>query len=286
MGRAGDSVKFEPRVQGEYTSRQTEAAHRVLIDLGQVLASFEDCLVLVGGSVPDLLIIGADEPHVGSIDIDLALDTEKLAQGHYAKLIESLLKTGHYHQAEEPFKLYAEVDIEDGEGQIRVDVDFLKSPEAKIKKNKPKLIKGFRPLDVIGCETVLRNPVVLERKGKMINGAENTVEVRVAALPDFLIMKAYALSKRDKPKDAYDLCYCLDYCPGGVGVIVSDWRDRSDDKHVRKATEILTKKFESVESFGPRQVVEFYDSGDAERKAGEARRAYELVKRFLELLKT
>ena len=279
-------MKFEPRVQGEYTSRQTEAAHRVLIDLGQVLASFEDCLVLVGGSVPDLLIIGADEPHVGSIDIDLALDTEKLAQGHYAKLIESLLKTGHYHQAEEPFKLYAEVDIEDGEGQIRVDVDFLKSPEAKIKKNKPKLIKGFRPLDVIGCETVLRNPVVLERKGKMINGAENTVEVRVAALPDFLIMKAYALSKRDKPKDAYDLCYCLDYCPGGMGIIASDWKGRSNDKHVKKAIQILTEKFESVKSFGPQQVVEFYNSGDAERKAGQAQRAYQLVKKFLELLKT
>ena len=39
----------EPRHQNEYEARQTEAARRVLVDLGQVLAAFEDCLVLVGG---------------------------------------------------------------------------------------------------------------------------------------------------------------------------------------------------------------------------------------------
>lgn len=92
--------------------------------------------------------------------------------------------------------------------------------------------------------------------------------------------------KRDKPKDAYDICFCLDYCPGGMEILVSNWKARSDDKHVKKGIEILTAKFESEKSFGPRQVVEFYNSGDADRKAGQARRAYELVKRFLDLLKT
>ncbi len=286
MEKPGTHLKEEPRYKSDYTSRQTEAARRVLVDLGQVLGPFEDSLVLVGGSVPDLLIDGADEPHVGSIDIDLALDAEKLSQGQYAKLVESLLKTGRYHQADELFKLFAEVDLEDGEGVVRVDVDFLKSPEARIKKNKPRLTKGFRPLDVVGCEAVLKNPIVLEVRGRMINGAENSVEIRVASIPDFLIMKAYALLKRDKPKDAYDICYCLDYSPGGIGVLVSDWKARSDDKHVVKSREILTEKFESVNSFGPQQVVEFYNSGDADRKAGQARRAYELVQRFLGLLKT
>ncbi|MDZ4814652.1 MAG: hypothetical protein SGI71_00115 [Verrucomicrobiota bacterium] len=42
-------MNLEPRHQNEYSSRQTQAARRVLIDLGQVLASFSDCLVLVGG---------------------------------------------------------------------------------------------------------------------------------------------------------------------------------------------------------------------------------------------
>ena len=53
----------EPRQRDDYTPRQIEAAHRVLVDLGQVLAGFTDCLVVVGGWVPDLLLEQADEPH-------------------------------------------------------------------------------------------------------------------------------------------------------------------------------------------------------------------------------
>lgn len=60
----------EPRRYAEYESRQVEAARRVLVDVGQVLASFRDCLVVVGGWVPDLLISEAEEAHVGSIDVE------------------------------------------------------------------------------------------------------------------------------------------------------------------------------------------------------------------------
>ena len=46
----------EPRSEADYSPRQTEAARRVLVDIGQVLASFADCLVVVGGWTPDLLL--------------------------------------------------------------------------------------------------------------------------------------------------------------------------------------------------------------------------------------
>jgi len=85
-----------PRSQADYSGCQAEAARRVLIDLGQVLASFADCLVVVGGWTPDLLLPDADPPHVGSIDVDLALDVAKLADGRYAELITLLLDTRRY----------------------------------------------------------------------------------------------------------------------------------------------------------------------------------------------
>ena len=71
----------EPRYESDYTQRQVDAAHRVLIDVGQVLASFKDCMVVVGGWIPDLLITDSDEPHSGSIDVDIALDAAKLNDG-------------------------------------------------------------------------------------------------------------------------------------------------------------------------------------------------------------
>ena len=94
----------EPRREADYSGRQVEAAHRVLVDLGQVLASFHDAIVVVGGWVPDLLIPGAEPKHIGSIDVDLALDAAKLKDGRYAQLLKLLLDTKRYRQVTSPFR--------------------------------------------------------------------------------------------------------------------------------------------------------------------------------------
>jgi hypothetical protein len=39
----------EPRFEGDYTDRQVQAARRVLVDVGQVLATFRDAMVVIGG---------------------------------------------------------------------------------------------------------------------------------------------------------------------------------------------------------------------------------------------
>ena len=122
----------------------------------------------------------------------------------------------------------------------------------------------------------------IERKS--VRGATNTVRLRVAYLADFLVMKALAIAGRDKPKDTYDLCYCLEDFPGGLERLAADWRSRRVEKDVVRAVEILREKFAGVNAFGPQQLVEFHDSGDPERGAMEARRAYELAQQFLKLL--
>lgn len=68
----------EPRFEADYSDRQVAAARRVLIDLGQVLASFHDAIVVVGGWVPDLLLPASAHLHIGSIDVDLALNARLL----------------------------------------------------------------------------------------------------------------------------------------------------------------------------------------------------------------
>jgi len=207
-------MNAEPRTQNEYDSRQTEAARRVLVDVGQVLAAFEDCLVLVGGWVPDLLLPNAEEPHVGSIDVDLALDAERLMEGRYAELLGQLLRTGRYRLGAKSFQLLADVDLADGGAPVRVEVEFLASKEVKLEKNKPKLLEGFRVLQADACGAAFRAPVRIEIAGRTLRGARNKVRLRVGSLVDFLVMKAHALGGRDKPKNSYDLCYCLDHFPG------------------------------------------------------------------------
>jgi hypothetical protein len=238
-----ERMTLEPRNEGDYSGRQTKAARRVLVDLGQVLASFVDCLVVVGGWTPDLLLPDADEPHVGSIDVDLALDAAKLNDGRYAELVRLLLDTKRYRAGEKDFQLVVEVDLKDGERPVQVDVEFLA----------PK-------------------------------GATNTVRLRVASLADFLVMKAHAIGGRDKPKDTYDFCYCLEQFPDGMEVLAADWRTRDREKNIARAVEILREKFNEVNAFGPQQLVEFHAAPDLETQEMHARRAYELVQKFLRLI--
>jgi hypothetical protein len=273
-----------PRHQGEYGARQVEAARRVLIDLGQVLASFHDCLVIVGGWVPDLLISEAEEAHVGSIDVDLALDAKKLDDGRYAELLQVLFDTRRYRPGAKPFQLLTDVDLQDGNGPIQVEVEFLAPKEVKLRKNRRKLVEDFRVLQADGCGSAFNDPVQIELTGQSIRGTRNTVRLRVAALPDFLVMKAHALAGRDKPKDAYDICYCLTHFPGGLKMLAAAWKDRGIEKDVKRAIDILREKFETVDALGPAQVIEFLDSTQREMQEMQARRAFELVQKLLSLL--
>ncbi len=274
----------EPRQREDYGSRQVEAARRVLVDLGQTLAAFVDCLVVVGGWTPDLLLPDAEEPHVGSVDVDLALDAAKLSEGRYAELIKLLLDTKRYRKGEKDFQLVVEVDLKDGERVVQVGVEFLAPKESKLKKNKPKLLADFRVLQADGCGVAFHAPVELRLAGQNVRGARNTVRLRVVSLADFLVMKGHAIGGRDKPKDTYDLCYCLEQFPGGVKQIASEWKQRVKEKDVARAIEIMREKFASVEAFGPQQLVEFHAAVDSDTQAMHARRAYELVQNFLNLL--
>lgn len=271
----------EPRQRDDYSERQTEAARRVLVDLGQVLASFADCLVVVGGWVPDLLLSEAEEPHVGSIDVDLALDAAKLGDGRYAELLQLLLATRRYRPGAKAFQLVVDVDLQDGGVPVAVEVEFLAPKDVRLAKNTPKLVEGFRVLQTEGCAVAFAAPVEQEIAGRNVRGADNTVRLRVASLADFLVMKALAIGGRDKPKDAYDFCYCLGNAGEGPARLAEIWRARTPPRVLAKALGILREKFATVNAFGPQQVVEFHNSANPEEQAMQARRAYELVQEFL-----
>jgi hypothetical protein len=277
-------MRLEPQHATEYTGRQVEAARRALVDVGQVLASFGDAIVVVGGWVPDLLLPDAKPQHVGSIDVDLALDAGKLEDGRYAELLKLLLDTGRYEKGDKEFQLVTSVDLQDNEAPVRVEIEFLASADVKLKKNHPKLVEGFRVLQFPAFAAAFESPESITISGLMISGAPNTVHLRVASLTDFLIMKAHAIGGRDKPKDVYDLCFCLDVFPDAIAVVAKDWKVRRDHPLVAMAIDILGQKFKTVDHYGPQQLPIFHDSTDEEERAMHSRRAFELVQKLLSLL--
>ena len=270
----------EPRHREDYTARQIEAAHRVLVDVGQVLASFREAIVLIGGWVPDLLFPQADPKHAGSIDLDLALDGEKLADGRYAELLKLLFDTGRYQLGDKAFQLYTLVELPDEGPPIRVEVEFLAPGELKLKGHS--LVEGFRVFQNTVFAAAFTQPSEVEIAGRMIQGAINTVTWRVAALPDFVIMKAHALAGREKPKDAYDLCYCLEQWSAEELARALHARLQGDTRAlVERTLSILRERFASEEHYGPSQYAAFHAFDDPDESAIARQRAYGLVSQLL-----
>jgi len=276
-------VNSEPRRQVDYEDRQVRAAHRVLMDIGQVLAAFHDCMVIIGGWVPDLLIPDEESRHIGSIDVDIALDARKLNDGRYAELLHVLLGTGRYRIGGKAFQLVTSVEVDD-ETPVIVELEFLASSEVKLKKNNPKLVDDFRVLQFPACAAAFESPVNTEIHGRMISGAENSVKLLVSSLSDFMIMKAHAIGGRDKPKDVYDLCYCLAAYPGGISALGNDWKVRRGATLIDQAVVILSKKFKTVDHYGPQQLAIFHSASDSDEAARYARQAYELVQKLIAML--
>lgn len=109
----------------EYDDVSAKAVLSVLLEIGQVLGAFRDRFVIIGGSVPWLLLPDADPSHVGTLDIDLSLDAEALGDGDYKTLVEALEAAGYQRNKDNMkwFQLRRVVNVPD-HGEVAVLVDL------------------------------------------------------------------------------------------------------------------------------------------------------------------
>src|SRR5689334_22694431 len=108
----------EPQSAADYDDRTTHAVKSVLIEIGQILGSFQGKFAVVGGAVPWLLLNNEEMPHVGTLDVDLGLDHEALGDGEYATLVGALQEQGYAQSMElRRFQLQRVVDPTTGAHQ-------------------------------------------------------------------------------------------------------------------------------------------------------------------------
>jgi len=106
----------------DYTAEGVEAARSVLIELVHLLGEYKDDIVLIGGWIPEILLPHLSGPHVGSMDVDLALNHLKIREARY-KMILDLLKGRGYQQGDQPFIFFRNLKI--GGHEVKVQVDLL-----------------------------------------------------------------------------------------------------------------------------------------------------------------
>ena len=248
----------EPQSAGDYDDRTTTAVKSVLIEIGQVLGSFNGKFAIVGGAVPWLLLSEADMPHIGTGDVDLGLDPSALGDGEYVRLVEALQEHG-YHQRDNlrRFQLVRTVPARDDGPDIDVVVDFLMSRDAEITKNTPPLISQFAVQRADGADLALRFYQMVAIEGDMPDGGRNLVRIAVASIPALLAMKGYAIANRLKRKDAYDIYYSIRNFPDGIDALVEATRPLLDVQSARQGYCLISDKFRNIEDFGPTSVRRF-----------------------------
>jgi hypothetical protein len=264
----------------DYTEAAVSAAKSVLVELAHLLGEYRDDIVLIGGWVPEFLIQGASEPHVGSMDIDLALNHLTLGEAGYSSIGKLLLDRG-YIQGEQPFIFFREFMI-DGR-QYRVQVDLLAGEyEGTGKGHRTQRIQDIKARKARGCDLAFRMFENVKVEGRLPDGALDSVEIKVASIVPFLVMKGMALHDRLKEKDAWDVYYCLRNYPEGLDGIKEEIRKQVDNVLVKEGLSKLADKFASTEHIGPKSVANFEEVTDEDYRDLLIRDAYERVHYLLE----
>ncbi len=248
----------EPQSATEYQERTTEAVKAVLIKVAQVLGAFEGKYAVVGGAVPWLLLENLDMPHVGTLDVDLALDAEALGDGQYATLIEALMTAG-YEQRGRRFQLVRSVAALDGGPPIDIIVDFLRPADVEILKNDPPLVSDFAVIRGDGTAIALKAYEMVAISGRMPEGGRNRVEIAVASIPALLVMKGFAIKKRLKRKDAYDIYYSIRNYAGGGQALAAECSKLLSEDDAALGFRYIAEKFDAWDGFGPTCVRQFVE---------------------------
>ena len=260
----------------DYPKLAVKAAESVLLELVHILGEYLDSIVVIGGMVPKYLIMETEEPHVGTTDVDLALDHRRFDEPGYQTLHQLL--TNHRYQVDrdQPF-IYRRPIVMDGRNVI-VQVDLLSGEYGGTgRDHRTQTVQDVRPRKARGADMAFDEPVRVKITGELPDGKRDTVTIPVAGIVPFIVMKAMAMRDRLKRKDPYDVYYCLRYFPGGIEKIVEQVKLLKGNRLVQEALEILKAQFNSPEHVGPSHIAEFLELSDPDEVARTRRDAYERV---------
>jgi hypothetical protein len=107
----------------DYDAMQVEAARSVMLELVHLLGECRDDIVVVGGWVPSLLIPQDKARHIGSLDVDLALNHKTLRDPGYMSIRNLLLGRGYRQDPDQPFIFRRTVVV--SARPIEIEVDLL-----------------------------------------------------------------------------------------------------------------------------------------------------------------
>jgi hypothetical protein len=258
------------RTAATYGPGVTSASRAVLLELMTVLRPYRDALVLVGGWVPYFLLErhrAGDDPfvHVGSIDIDLAVDPAGVSEPQYATIVELLRSRGYRPVTTRRgppvpagFERVVQSPVTDKPYTIRVDFLAPLGAPSATRREPPLLVQdGLLARKLKGCDVAFRHQTRLELSGELPDGGRMTASLRMSDVVGCVTMKGIVLGERYREKDAYDLYAVMAHYAGGPGAVAELIRPHLKEPLVQEAIARIREAFATRASHGPAWAASF-----------------------------
>jgi hypothetical protein len=284
------------KLKSEYSTREIEACVIVMRELFTYLKPYRNQIVLVGGWVPYFLLEkytprgGEYDQHVGSLDIDVALDAFSIPADAYKTILEILSERGFYHRKDKlgkdiPASFLKKVIFEDGE-EIEVQIDFL-APEygGTPEQKRHQVIQDMLARKGRGTDIVFAQTELIRLSGPISSGANIELDIKVANVTACFVMKGIALGERTNEKDAYDLYMLARYYKEGPESVLSELKKLESHGLMKEALRNIEEQFKDVKSIGPVSVATFMGITDKEEFDRITRDAYELLRFIIQGMK-
>ena len=269
--------------KSSYNKKEVDTCLSIIVEVMTILGSYRDKIVLIGGWVPYFILDKQGKNHIGSIDIDLALDFQKISDKSYKSILE-LIKRRGYTQGSQPFIFNRNIKTTNG-ATYSIEVDLLSGEYGGTNKShRTQRVQDVNARKARGCDLAFKHNISISVKSIMPDGSENEVNIKVASVVPFLVMKGMALWQRKKEKDAYDIYFTILHFPGGIDNLVEVFKPVINNKLVKEGLGKILSKFNKINSIGPTWLVEFLDIEDREEGERVKRDSFERVAVLMEKL--
>ena len=266
----------------DYSQQATQAAHMVMLELVRILGEYRDDIVLVGGWVPELLFRQAQPRHIGSTDVDMAINHRAIGEEQYRSILKHLQEQG-YVAGPQPFIFFRTVMVADR--PIKVQVDLLAGEYGGTgKKNRHQRVQKIKARKARGCDLAFEMAKKVKIEGTLPAGGKDSATVKVAGVVPFLVMKGMALADRLKAKDPWDIEFCLRNYSGGNAALAEAFRPHLENKLVAEGLAKIRDKFQSVGHFGPVSCADFEEITNRDDRDLRRRDAFERMHELLQRL--
>jgi hypothetical protein len=262
------------RSSSDYTNETLTAVKSTCLSIAQILGdSITSDAVIVGGLVPTLLYQNIDPiaelgAHIGTVDIDLAMDLVVLDKDRYEDIASCLKSSGFSPDKNEN----GNVTRQRWRAQNGAQVDFLMPPVPPdtLGGKQQSLTSELAMFTMRGLDLALKNRVTVALAGNDLEGRNVERAVPVCSPEIFVVLKALAIAGRNKPKDAYDIHYVLANDPIGARALGASLQQYRPHDAVEAALRSLRRDYRDVDGRGPMDVCSFLGTGKDDTLAGPA----------------